>query len=374
MSDDGLLSQEDIDALTSGLFGENGEVVADPDVSAAAPVDGGGMDGGDLGGDGGGDGGGDQFVDPEELRPLFKIVTNQASGVISTAINKNVEYKIEEVVGCSEESAGGTFADKHLVVTVGFEGDISGQLGLVYSQKDTAVMSDLMMMGDGSAEFEEDHKEALAELINQVMGSVNTSISSDFDIQISIGQAETVDYSVSDQVLVADGSVLGRVSYSVEGILESEMLLIADQSLSENFYAKVKGGGDSFELAPTEEEGSLAGFDAEPGPMDSGVAAPAVASGAATLFESTGNRALDMLLDIPLDITIELGRCNMSIRKILELGPGSVVEMDRFAGEPVDLLINDKVVARGEVVVVDENFGIRVVSLVTPEERLKFLK
>jgi flagellar motor switch protein FliN/FliY len=79
-------------------------------------------------------------------------------------------------------------------------------------------------------------------------------------------------------------------------------------------------------------------------------------------------------MDISLDLTIELGRTELSIRRILEMGPGAIVEMDRFAGEPVDLLINNKVVARGEVVVVDENFGIRVVSLVTPEERIKFLK
>ena len=99
-----------------------------------------------------------------------------------------------------------------------------------------------------------------------------------------------------------------------------------------------------------------------------------VQSGGGGLFESSGNRVLDMLLDVPLNMTIELGRTQMSIRRILEMGPGSIIELDRFAGEPVDLLVNNKVVARGEVVVVDENFGIRIVSLVTPEERIKFLK
>jgi flagellar motor switch protein FliN/FliY len=92
------------------------------------------------------------------------------------------------------------------------------------------------------------------------------------------------------------------------------------------------------------------------------------------VFGSTGNKALDLLMDIELPIVIELGRAQMSLKRILELGPGAIVEMDRLAGEPVDILINGKVVARGEVVVVDENFGVRILSLVSPEERLKLLR
>jgi flagellar motor switch protein FliN/FliY len=69
-----------------------------------------------------------------------------------------------------------------------------------------------------------------------------------------------------------------------------------------------------------------------------------------------------------------LGRTNLSIKRVLELAPGSIVELDRMAGEPVDLLVNDKVVAKGEVVVVDENFGIRIVSLVSAEDRIKSLR
>ena len=82
---------------------------------------------------------------------------------------------------------------------------------------------------------------------------------------------------------------------------------------------------------------------------------------------------IDMLLDVTLPISIELGRTSMAIEDILNLGPGSVVELNRLAGEPVDLLVNDKLIAKGEVVVVDENFGIRVTNMVSQEERLKSL-
>jgi len=82
---------------------------------------------------------------------------------------------------------------------------------------------------------------------------------------------------------------------------------------------------------------------------------------------------IDLLMDVKMPIAIELGRTEMAISEILTLGPGSVVELDKLAGEPVDLLVNGKVVARGEVVVVDENFGVRITMLMSPQERLKSL-
>ncbi len=84
-------------------------------------------------------------------------------------------------------------------------------------------------------------------------------------------------------------------------------------------------------------------------------------------------RNIDLLMDVNLPISIELGRTRMSISDILALGPGSVVELAKLAGEPVDVLVNQKIIARGEVVVIDENFGVRVTQLMTPEERLKTL-
>ena len=82
---------------------------------------------------------------------------------------------------------------------------------------------------------------------------------------------------------------------------------------------------------------------------------------------------IDLLMDVNLPVSIELGRTKMSISDILALGPGSVVELARLAGEPVDVMVNHKLVARGEVVVVDENFGVRITQLITPEERVRIL-
>ncbi len=95
-----------------------------------------------------------------------------------------------------------------------------------------------------------------------------------------------------------------------------------------------------------------------------------------TAGESASRKAanIDLLLDVNLPVSIELGRTRMTIAEILELGTGSIVELDKLAGEPVDILVNNKPLAKGEVVVLDENFGVRITSLVSPRERLERLK
>jgi flagellar motor switch protein FliN/FliY len=85
-------------------------------------------------------------------------------------------------------------------------------------------------------------------------------------------------------------------------------------------------------------------------------------------------RRLDLLLDVPLDLTVELGRARMSIQDLLSLGPGSVIELDKVAGEPLDILVNDRLIARGEAVVVNDKFGIRITDIVSPTERIARLR
>jgi len=87
-----------------------------------------------------------------------------------------------------------------------------------------------------------------------------------------------------------------------------------------------------------------------------------------------GVHSLDFILDIPLKVTVELGRTKMSVRDILQLAQGSVVELSKFAGEPLEVLVNDRLVARGEVVTVNEKFGIRLTDILSPMERIEQLK
>jgi len=89
--------------------------------------------------------------------------------------------------------------------------------------------------------------------------------------------------------------------------------------------------------------------------------------------EGSGRANVDRLMDVNLVMSVELGRKMMQIREILELGPGKIIELDKLAGEPVDLMVNGKMLAKGEVVVVDENFGVRITDLINPKDRVKSL-
>jgi len=90
--------------------------------------------------------------------------------------------------------------------------------------------------------------------------------------------------------------------------------------------------------------------------------------------KATATRDIEFLLDIPVEITIQIGRTKMLIKEILQLGQGSIVELEKLAGEPMEILANNRLIARGEVVVVNEKFGVRLTDIISPSERLSQLK
>jgi len=111
---------------------------------------------------------------------------------------------------------------------------------------------------------------------------------------------------------------------------------------------------------------------------ESGTAEPATVLAGAPNTHTNGEPvdmgSIEFLLDVPLDVSVELGRAKMPIKDMIQLGPGSVIELDKLIGEPVDFLVNNRTIARGEVVVFDENFGIRITDILKPEDRIKMLR
>lgn len=129
------------------------------------------------------------------------------------------------------------------------------------------------------------------------------------------------------------------------------------------------------QLGGLEAAADAAAVGGAPGAAGSGGAAAGdAASGSKKGLAAPSVQSLDFILDIPLKVSVELGRTKMSIREILELGQGSVIELSKLAGEPLEILVNEKLVARGEVVVVNEKFGIRLTDIISPIERIEQLK
>ncbi|ARN75420.1 flagellar motor switch protein FliN [Oceanicoccus sagamiensis] len=122
-----------------------------------------------------------------------------------------------------------------------------------------------------------------------------------------------------------------------------------------------EGGQDDIDAVLAE-----ANVDVQPAPMDEFAATPATAV--------EGAPDLDVIMDIPVNISMEVGNTEISIRNLLQLNQGSVIELDRLAGEPLDVLVNGTLIAHGEVVVVNEKFGIRMTDVISPSERIKKLR
>jgi flagellar motor switch protein FliN/FliY len=124
--------------------------------------------------------------------------------------------------------------------------------------------------------------------------------------------------------------------------------------------SETEASGDDWAAALSEHE------------VSGGAQAPAFAElGNAVAAAPTGSQNLDFLLDIPLEVTVELGRTSMIINKMLQLTQGSVVELDKAAGEPVEIFVNDKLLGKGEVIVVNERFGVRITEIISQADRVK---
>ena len=111
----------------------------------------------------------------------------------------------------------------------------------------------------------------------------------------------------------------------------------------------------------------------DPFDLDEGLEPDAQAQEAAAEAQEQA-RSIEFLLDVPLDVSVEIGRCRMMIHELLQLGQGAVIELNKLAGEPLDVLINNRLIARGEAVVVNERFGVRLTEIISPVERLERLK
>ncbi len=334
MADDGLLSQEEVDALTSGLTGNGDSLAASFHRASIAQA-------------------ADNFL--EEGRK-----------VLSANLGDSLKITESGVAFADKEKLAAEFPES-LSIESGFDKGFEGRLHFLIGKKTASRLGALMLGAEGEPEYSEEHRDAVTELCNQWMGSLSAALGKSYDVPLSASQCETREFNPDKGDFPSKGSVAIEYKLTIKGVDAGIVSLVLSQPLVISFTDPT-----SASAAPSvvEDKGFPSAFPDAPEPenawMDSAVA---------KMGSSDKNSPnIQMLMDIGLNVTIELGRTNLSIRRILELGPGSIVEMDRLAGEPVDLLVNDKVVAKGEVVVVDEYFGIRIISLVSPEERIRQLQ
>lgn len=382
---DGFLSQEEIDALLRG------EPVASPDTCAELT---------DL--------------EKDALGEIGNISMGSAATTLSILLGRRVSITTPKVSCSTLDIIKHEFPLPYLVIEVGYNHGIIGSNMLAIRERDALIIADLMMGGDGlnpPLELNELTTSAVTEAMNQMMGSVATAMSTVFKKKIDITPpiASRIDFA-SDSVITNMVSVeeaIARVSFrmEVEDLIDSEIMQILPLDVAKEMVNNLLGAVHPPEpVAKPAAAPKPAALPPQPSPQphfadpvpnpnygQPAIAAQQVAASRHhtmptvpvqpaqfTLLKPTPMTAADtnisLIMDVPLQVTVELGRTKKLIRDILELGPGSIVEIDKLAGEPVDILVNGKLIAKGEVVVIDENFGVRITEIVNPLDRINNLQ
>jgi flagellar motor switch protein FliN/FliY len=224
----------------------------------------------------------------------------------------------------------------------------------------------------GSAE-----KSALNELMNNILARWSSIWSDTLGRDVMVREGEIVDPGSAPPppdepwVEMSAGVAVGTMESTMRALFPTAMIDIVDKKIGPSI-STVDMERPTITAKPKEAE--QVEIEDEAQEEDLNIRQAQFQQLKPSPVESQQEKQIDLILDVPLLISVELGRKDLTIREILELSPGSLIELNQLAGEPVDLLINGKLFARGEVVVIDENFGIRVTHIISPQERVEKLR
>ncbi|WP_397537521.1 flagellar motor switch phosphatase FliY [Rummeliibacillus pycnus] len=399
MSDD-MLSQEEIEAL---LRGESIDKNNEPSSQTEYNVE--------------------DYLDPmsqDALGEIGNISFGSSATALSSLLGQKVEITTPTISMINRDKLEEEFPHPYVAIQVEYTIGLMGMNLLVIKQSDAAIIADLMLGGDGVApadDLGEIHLSAVQEAMNQMMGSAATSMSTIFNkkVDISPPTIDLMNFS-QDQGTenIPSEELLVKVSFRLKigNLIDSNIMQLLPLEFSKSLVQQL--------MNPEQEEVAVTAEVQQESPVQQPVAQaetatqlpvqdlmptmqqqqptqPVYEQPYATMqqrapqqplnvqqaqfasFENTNlkqseARNLNMLLDIPLQVTVELGRTKRSVKEILELASGSIIELDKLAGEPVDILVNSRLIAKGEVVVIDENFGVRITDILSKADRLNNLR
>ena len=326
-----------------------------------------------------------EYLTTDEVDALGEI-GNIAMGTSATTMSSILGHRVvittPKVELFKPENALAAYRCPFLAVSVGYSDGIQGKNLLILKEYDAAVITDVMMGGDGNIDqnditLSEIHFSAISEIMNQMIGSAATAMSNMLGISVNITppQAEIIDVGEDVSGLLDHSALLIRISFDmeIEGVLNSKLLQIMPLNLAKEMArTQLQSAGSP---APEKRQPAKTAppaakkapqrpaqkWENPPQPMVSVKEAACEDFGSDPETgdsQDTGN--LDLINDIPLQVTVELGRTHKSLLEVMHFGVGTIIMLDRMAGEPVDVIVNGKRIAKGEVVVIDENYGVRI--------------
>ncbi|OLN33496.1 flagellar motor switch phosphatase FliY [Desulfosporosinus metallidurans] len=379
----GMLSQEEIDALLRGTLEPEPETTQEEDFL--------------------------NEMEQDTLGEIANISMGTAATTLSQLLGKKVDITTPKVDVTTSEQIRDDYPIPSVICDVKYKAGIEGSNLLILSQRDGSVIVDLMMGGDGknpSPELSELQISGISEAMNQMMGSAATSMSTMFNAMVDITPPNLVlnDLSMTEDIIqdfLNAKEPLVRISFRmvVEDVIDSTLIQVIPLSVARGMVNKLMAAMEqpttvsqppqpplSHPSPPTQPAYEEIPFSAEPNYPPQGMG-QGYAQGRIQTPVQPAQFAplqpghplippdnLSLILDVPLQISVELGRAKKTIKEILEMGPGSVIELDRLAGESVDMIVNGKLIAKCEVVVINETFGIRITDIVHPMERMNSLK
>lgn len=404
MSDD-MLSQDEIDALLKGTDDDSSDTVFNVEDYLTG-------------------------MEQDALGEIGNISFGSSATALSTLLSQKVDITTPAVTVLDVTSLKDEFPHPYVAIQVSYTEGFSGSNLLVIKQEDAAIIADLMLGGSGKDPADllgEIQLSAVQEAMNQMMGSAATSMSTIFSkkVDISPPSIDILNVEAGEGTdRIPDDDMIVKISFRLRigDLIDSNIMQVLPLNFAKSLVHELMNP-ESMQKDETvelkKEEAPAAGSNSgmqnngqstspiqghqmpenrdvyrqpeqptqvqQPGsPQHFGAAYPGtqqpqVQPAAFSNFEThqlqeTEAKNLDMLLDIPLQVTVELGRTKRSVKDILQLSAGSIVELDKLAGEPVDILVNSRLIAKGEVVVIEENFGVRVTDIISQSDRIKKLR
>ncbi len=378
---DGVLSQEEISALLSDDAAETNDT-------------------------------GNELLTPDEIDAIGEI-SNISMGTAATTlfslVNRKVEISTPVVTFATWDDIVEEYERPCVFIRIAYTTGLDGSNLLVLREQDVKIITDLMMGGDGTnteVELGELHLSAICEAMNQMMGSSATSLSSMLNKMIDISPPtadlvdlkDTVDGTEIDEFL---GGQFVKISFLMEigDLVSSTIMQLYPPSFAKGMCT---GVSETMEADSSAVAAASSQQESQPQPqmqpqmqqpqmqmqqpqmqmqpqmqqqmpmMGMPMYAQQPVNAQPVQFQAfagdfnpiTQQENIGLIMDVPLDVTVELGRTSKSIQDILEFAPGTIIELNKIAGEPIDVLVNGKYVAKGEVVVLEESFGVRITEII----------
>ena len=395
---DGMLSQDEINALLSGMNAGSSEPQADPQPAATEEI----------------------LTDIE--KDAIGEIANISMGTSATTLYSLVNRKVNITTPTVSIANWKNFIDEQekpcVFIQIKYTEGLDGANILIMRERDVKVITDLMMGGDGNnidGELGELHLSAISEAMNQMMGSSATSLSSMLGRMIDISPPEASVVNLLENKNGADIApflagdfVKIEFRMQIEDLVDSTIMQLYPIDFAKSLYEIFMGQQMGTSAAPAQPEPQptpqpepqpyippqaevpqmqqampqtqqampqmqqampqmqQAMPQMQMPPMQQANVQPAQFQAFNTQMpqQMASQENIGLIMDVPLEVTVELGRTKKSIAEILDFTPGTIIELDKIAGEPIDVLVNGKFVAKGEVVVIEENFGIRVTEII----------